>query len=231
MSLTTCLRWKSNETVNKKEKKLKRLLAGLKPSGFLWLDDYHLVSSVKQVIFLCEKVSNTATEPRRPWMTVFFKDCMIIDFHVISLNSDTFLWSEMHWAAWPWGKNNCGKVEHRVYEVTANEPCSTIFHLRELYHNKRTNERTRLGRFPRWRADHERLSAMGDALYQLVALPLSTFRRLAFWYRRYGWNERLSKITRGRFDAMVTENFNFARIGECLRWKSNENVSKTRICK
>ena len=78
-------------------------------------------------------------------MTVFFRLCMIVDFHVISLDSDTFLWSEMSWAAWPWGKNNCGKVEHRVYEVAANEPRSTIFHLRELYHTKRTNERDLVG--------------------------------------------------------------------------------------
>ena len=56
---------------------------------------------------------------------------------------------------------------------------------------------------------------MGDTLYQLVTLRLSTFRRLAFWNRRYERNERLSQITRGRFDAMVTENFNYAKIVMC----------------
>ena len=83
--------------------------------------------------------------------STFERLCLIVDLEVLSLKRDTFMCCELNWAAWPLGKENCGNVDHRVYEGGADvekeytRPHWTLFHLRELYDKKRTDERDLVG--------------------------------------------------------------------------------------
>ena len=58
----------------------------------------------------------------------------------------------MHWAAWPWGKENCGTVANQVYEggsdvkkELSTRPHWSWFQIRTLYQTKRTRERDLVG--------------------------------------------------------------------------------------
>ena len=78
--------------------------------------------------------------------------CLVIHLDEVSLNHETFLWNELHWTAWPWGKEHCGKMKQTVYESSfavnqqhPQKPHWTWFPVRSLYHSKLTIERDLVG--------------------------------------------------------------------------------------
>lgn len=75
--------------------------------------------------------------------------CMVLDLDEVSHNRGRFLWNDLHWAAWPWGKEHCGKLTQTVYEsifAESNEkPYWNSLPIQRLYGRYQTVDRDLVG--------------------------------------------------------------------------------------